>query len=57
MCGIYTTARFGLAGRLTDDVERLLDREPIDFATFVADHADQLDPADAAAIRPDRRVT
>lgn len=28
MTGIYTTARLGLAGRITDDVERVLGRQP-----------------------------
>ena len=37
--GIYTAARFGLASGLTDDVERIVGRAPIDFATFAADHA------------------
>jgi uncharacterized protein YbjT (DUF2867 family) len=40
MCGIYTTARLGLAARTTDDVERVLGRPPRDLRTFVADHAD-----------------
>jgi len=35
--GIYTAARFGLAKGLTDDVERLVGRPPIDFATFAHD--------------------
>ena len=56
MCGIYTTARLGFAGRVTTDVERLLGREPLDFTTFVAEYADQFDPGDAAAISPDRRA-
>jgi uncharacterized protein YbjT (DUF2867 family) len=37
--GIYTAARFGLAAGLTDDVERLTGRPPIDFATFARDTA------------------
>lgn len=37
--GIYTAARFGLAAGLTDDVERIVGRPPIDFATFARDHA------------------
>jgi len=44
MTGIYTTARLGLAGRVTDDVERALERPPRDLATFVADHADLFGP-------------
>lgn len=39
-CGIYTTVRFGFAGRVTKDVQRVLAREPTDFRTFVTDHAD-----------------
>jgi len=39
MSGIYTTARFGLAGRVADDVRTVLGRDPIDFRTFVDDHA------------------
>ena len=35
---VYTTARFGLAGRVTDDVERLLGRPPRSLAEFVGDH-------------------
>ncbi len=37
--GIYTAARFGLAAGLTDDVERITGRSPIDFATFARDTA------------------
>jgi uncharacterized protein YbjT (DUF2867 family) len=37
---VYTTARLGLAGRVTDDVERVLGRPPRDLATFVTDHRD-----------------
>jgi len=48
MVGIYTTARLGLAGRVTDDVERLLGRPPRDVATFVADYAGAFRPAAAA---------
>ncbi|SFS01089.1 Uncharacterized conserved protein YbjT, contains NAD(P)-binding and DUF2867 domains [Halomicrobium zhouii] len=39
MSAIYTTARFGLAGRVTDDVRDVLGRSPVDFPTFVKDHA------------------
>lgn len=42
MAGIYTTARLGLAGRVTDDVERLLGREPRSVRTFFEDHRDRL---------------
>ncbi|WP_459194411.1 SDR family oxidoreductase [Halosimplex sp. J119] len=44
MAGIYTTARLGLAGRVTDDVERVLGRPPRDLETFVTDHAALFDP-------------
>lgn len=40
MCAIYTTARLGLANRVTDDIHRLLDRPPRTMRTFVEDHAD-----------------
>lgn len=39
MCGIYTTARLGLADRVTDDSERLLGRPPGGMRAFVEDHA------------------
>ena len=38
MAGIYTTARLGLAGRVTDDLEALLERAPTDFETFAREH-------------------
>ena len=37
---IYAVARFGLAGRVTDDLARLLGRPPRTFAEFARDHAD-----------------
>lgn len=40
MIGIYTTARLGLSARVTDDVERVLGREPRTVHQFVADYAD-----------------
>ncbi|MFB6128929.1 MAG: SDR family oxidoreductase [Halorhabdus sp.] len=40
MCGIYTTARLGLADRVTRDSHRILGRPPRDMHTFVEDHAD-----------------
>ncbi|EMA36914.1 SDR family oxidoreductase [Halococcus hamelinensis] len=40
MCGIYTTARLGLAARVTDDSRKLLGRRPRRMRTFVEDHAD-----------------
>jgi len=41
MVAIYTTARLGLAGRVTDDVRRLLDRDPRTVRDYVADYADR----------------
>lgn len=41
MCGIYTTARLGLAGRVTGDSRRLLGREPHGILTFVSDYAEE----------------
>lgn len=38
MVGIYTTARLGLAGRVTGKVRRLLGREPIPLRQFVQDY-------------------
>lgn len=38
MAGIYTTVRLGFAGRVTDDVRRVLGREPRDLTTFVREH-------------------
>jgi uncharacterized protein YbjT (DUF2867 family) len=38
--GLYTAARLGLAGRLTDDVRRLLGRPPITLRQFAEEHAD-----------------
>lgn len=41
MCGIYTTARLGLAARVSADIQQLLGREPRDMRTFVEDYADK----------------
>ncbi|KAF3890620.1 MULTISPECIES: SDR family oxidoreductase [Nostocales] len=38
MVGIYTTARLGLAGHLTPDVEQLLARPPITMQQYVEDY-------------------
>lgn len=38
MAAIYTTARLGLADRVTDDVRSILGRPPTPFGTFVRDH-------------------
>lgn len=40
MAAIYTTARLGLADRVTDDVRRVLGREPTPLSTFVRDYRD-----------------
>ena len=40
---VYTTARLGLAGRVTDDVERVLGRPPQSLPDFVRDHATEFD--------------
>jgi uncharacterized protein YbjT (DUF2867 family) len=39
MTALYTVARLGLAGRLTDTTEELLGRAPISFRRFAMDHA------------------
>jgi len=44
--GIYTAARLGLAAGITDDVERITGRPPIEFEAFAAH-------ARAAWLRPD----
>jgi uncharacterized protein YbjT (DUF2867 family) len=44
MVAIYSTARLGFAGRVTDTVERLLGRPPRDLETFAADYAEELRP-------------
>lgn len=38
MAGIYTTARLGLASRVTDDVRSILGRPPTAFDAFVRDY-------------------
>lgn len=40
MIGIYTTARLGLAARVTQDVRTVLGRDPISMQQFVTDYAD-----------------
>lgn len=44
LVGIYTTARLGLAGRVTDDVQRLLGRSPRSVRQYVTDYADRFRP-------------
>ncbi len=41
MVGIYTTARLGLADRVTDDVDRVLGRPPRSMADYARDYADE----------------
>jgi uncharacterized protein YbjT (DUF2867 family) len=38
MIGLYTVARFGKAGRSTNQVQNILNREPISFMQFVDDY-------------------
>lgn len=54
MCGIYTTARLGLAGRVTEDSRRILGRPPRGMRTFVEDHAEEFrdGPGTTAGSRP-----
>ncbi|SDQ63648.1 Uncharacterized conserved protein YbjT, contains NAD(P)-binding and DUF2867 domains [Quadrisphaera sp. DSM 44207] len=42
---LYTTARLGLAGHLSDDLARVLGRPPRTVRDFVRDHADAWRPA------------
>ena len=48
MCGIYTTARRGLAARVSEDSRRVLGRRPRSMRTFVEDHADQFRTTDGS---------
>lgn len=41
MVGIYTTARVGLAARVSDDTARVLGREPRPVREYVADYRDE----------------
>lgn len=45
-CGIYTTARLGLADRVSEDSRRILGREPRDVREFVEAHADEFRPSE-----------
>lgn len=38
MLGLYTSTRFGMAERISDDVERLIGRKPIRFRQYVHDY-------------------
>jgi len=55
MVAIYTTARLGFAGRVTDTVERILGRPPRDLRTFVEDAADEFQPRPHAVTGGSRR--
>ena len=39
-CAIYTVARLGKAGGLTDDVQKVTGRAPLSFTDWARDHAD-----------------
>lgn len=43
MTGIYTTARLGLAGRVSDDVQEVLGRNPRSLREYVSDYKDKFD--------------
>ena len=45
MTGIYLTARFGLAGTVTDDLERILGRPPTPMRTFIEDYRSCWEPS------------
>ncbi|MGY1693824.1 hypothetical protein ACI780_02845 [Geodermatophilus sp. SYSU D00814] len=44
---LFTTTRLGLAARTTDDLARLLGREPTTLRRFVEEHADAWRPETA----------
>lgn len=52
MLGIYTTARLGLAGRVSDDAAGVLGRPPRDLREFVADYRGEFE---TDATTPDDR--
>lgn len=45
IAALYTTARLGLAGRVSDDVQRVLDRPPISFREWAARNITAFDPS------------
>lgn len=53
MLAVYTTARVGLAGRVTDDVEEVLGRPPRTMREFVRDNADTFRETSGAERRTD----
>ncbi|MCU0491281.1 MAG: SDR family oxidoreductase [Chloroflexaceae bacterium] len=50
MAGIYTTARLGLAGGVTAEVQRLLGRPPITFRQFAKDFQASWQPTTRSAL-------
>ncbi|MEF8784307.1 MAG: SDR family oxidoreductase [Haloarculaceae archaeon] len=48
MLGIYTTARLGLAGRVTDDVREVLGRDPRSLRAYVVDYKDAFEESEIA---------
>ncbi|MFW5919293.1 MAG: nitroreductase/quinone reductase family protein [archaeon] len=56
MIALYTTARLGLAGRVTNDVERILGRPPRDVRDFVEDYATEFEPEGEAVAGEDGSV-
>lgn len=40
MLGLYTSTRFGMAERITNEVQRLIGRKPITFRQYVQDYRD-----------------
>lgn len=52
MVGIYTTVRLGLADRVTDDVRRVLGREPRTLRNYVEDDRETFASADHDTPRP-----
>ncbi|SNZ11946.1 Uncharacterized conserved protein YbjT, contains NAD(P)-binding and DUF2867 domains [Natronoarchaeum philippinense] len=54
MVGIYTTARLGLADRVTDDVERVLKRPPRSIRSYVEDYAGEFRTAAQDGTASDR---
>ncbi|WP_071391303.1 NmrA family NAD(P)-binding protein [Haloprofundus marisrubri] len=53
MLGIYTVARLGFSGRVTDDVERVLGRSPTSLAEFVDDYREVWDSSVSSASSPE----
>lgn len=49
-CGIYTTARLGLADRVGDDARQILGREPRDMRDFVEAYAEEFAAAERLSV-------